>query len=200
MTIEQYMDELKIEKKDHNIIFEYPIPDELKRFLKKYEDTELPFGEIFDYGTIKKMSQRPPFNNEWFVFGKDKYFSYWVCKVDATKEEKVYTTWDHEMDECVGEAVCSDLLEFLTSCELDYDDFEDTVTTYTAILYNKASLSTLALINNILGLQISPKELLEKSKRCPNILGTVSHKTMKKAEDETYRFIKQYVKFNKRDW
>ncbi len=46
MTIEQYMDELKIEKKDHNIIFEYPIPEELKRFLKKYEDTELPFGEI----------------------------------------------------------------------------------------------------------------------------------------------------------
>ena len=49
------MDELNIEKKDHTINFEYIIPEELKRFLKKYEDTGLPFGEIFDYNTIIKM-------------------------------------------------------------------------------------------------------------------------------------------------
>ena len=48
MTIEQYMDELKIEKKDHNIIF----------------------------------------NNEWFLLGKDKYFSYWVYTGDETKGDK----------------------------------------------------------------------------------------------------------------
>ena len=193
------MDELNIEKKDHTINFEYIIPEELKRFLKKYEDTGLPFGEIFDYNTIIKMSQYPPFNNEWLVFGRDKYFSYWVCKLNAQKGENVYTTWDHEMEETVDKATYSSLVEFLSDCEKDYDDFEDAATTYTVVIYNKVSLSTLMLIKNILELQISSKELLEKAKNYPSILGVVSHKSMKKADDKTYEFIKKYVRFNRCD-
>ena len=199
MTLEQYMTKLNVRKNKHNINWGYAIPEELRYFLNKYENIELPFGIIFDFDTMQEISQKPPFNNEWLVFGRDKYFSFWLCKVNAKKGENIYTAWDHEKEGTVGEAAYSSLIEFLSDCEKDYDDFEDTVTTYTAILYNKVSLSTLVLIKNILGLQISSKDLLDKSKRCPSILGTVSHKSMKKADDKTYEFIKKYVLFNKCD-
>ena len=76
MTLEQYMTKLNVRKNKHNINWGYAIPEELRCFLNKYENIELPFGIIFDFDTMQEISQKPPFNNEWLVFGRDKYFSF----------------------------------------------------------------------------------------------------------------------------
>lgn len=199
MNLEAYMNKFHIDKQQHIIKSKEKLPAELKQLLEQYEGAELPFGEIFDYKTMQEMSQKPPFNNEWLIFGRDNFFSFWVCKANGQPGEDIYTTWDHEMEATIGEPAYSSLAEFLADCENEYDDYEDSDATYTVILYKKASLSTLMLIKNILSLPLSSKDLLAKSKLCPCILGIVSHKDVKKAEDKTFGFLKQYVRFSQRD-
>ncbi|MCI9079097.1 MAG: hypothetical protein HFH68_09290 [Lachnospiraceae bacterium] len=39
----------------------------------------MPYGNIYDIDSAMEISERAPFFPNWFVFGKDNYFSYWLC-------------------------------------------------------------------------------------------------------------------------
>lgn len=189
MTLESYMDKFHMIKEERNIQFILDIPDELKNFISQYEGAELPFGYIFDYKTMQELSQEQPFDNRWLAFGKDNYFSYWCCKIGSELGEAVYTTWDHEAGADIDKPVYNSLVDFLCACEEEYDEFEDTVSEYEAILYHSCNLKTLMQIKNELGLNITSKNMLEKSKHCPSVLGLVSHKKAKYASEETKKYI-----------
>lgn len=40
----------------------------------EYGGVKLPFGEIFDYDTMIKVSKDSPFTDKWLAFGKDNLF------------------------------------------------------------------------------------------------------------------------------
>ena len=81
----------------------------------------LPFGEIYPIEIAIKQSERNPFKPNWFVFGKDKYFSFWLCSYSANEEGLSFTYWDHESGNEIDEAVWSDVISFLKEMEEEYE-------------------------------------------------------------------------------
>ena len=73
----------------------------------------LPFGEIFTIEEALKQSERKPFAPDWFVFGKDRYFSYWLCSYKADEEGLSFTYWDHDSGNEIDGAVWSDIVSLL---------------------------------------------------------------------------------------
>lgn len=157
----------------------------------------MPFGEIFDYNTMMKLSKEPPFVGEWLAFGKDKLFCFWVCKTNCT-EGNFYTTWDHEMEKEIGEPVFDNIVDFFYECEEEWTDFDNLDSKYDVVLVKSGKgLSVLGRIKKDLNLNISSKDLLIRSKKLPCSLGTISYEIVKKSKEPKYNYLKEYVKFNK---
>lgn len=96
-------------------------PKALQPVYKKISKLVLPSGEIFTIDTALKISEQAPFNPNWFVFGKDTYFSFWLCLYEPDENGLSFTYWDHESRNKIDEAVYPDLISFLQEIE---DDFE----------------------------------------------------------------------------
>lgn len=197
MLLDDYMRSYGIKKRNNCVHFDDCMPDELKKIYTEYGGVELPFGEIFDYNTMMKLSKEPPFVGEWLAFGKDKLFCFWVCKTNCT-EGKIYTTWDHEMEKEIGEPVFDNIVDFFYECEEEWTDFDNLDSKYDVVLVKSGKgLSVLGRIKKDLNLNISSKDLLIRSKKLPCSLGTVSYETVKKSKESKYNYLKEYVKFNK---
>lgn len=197
MTLDNYMKQMNVEK-HRNIICEYNVPEDMKKMIEEYEGAVLPFGEIFDYETMKKKSQEEPFNNKWLVFGKDGSFSFWVCKINCTSGDIAYTTWDHEAEKTVGEPAFDNIVDFLNDCAKEWDEFDNLDVLYNVILqsYNN-KLSLLLNIKKDLNLNLTSKELLIKTKTLPNIIGKVPYNIVKKLEGGQYEYLKEYIRFER---
>ena len=62
------------------------IPIALKDFYKDISEAELPFGRIFKPSIAWEQSKNNPFSPDWFVFGQDNYFSFWLCSYSPDEE------------------------------------------------------------------------------------------------------------------
>lgn len=94
-------------------------PEALRALYDVIGSAELPFGTIYDLDTAIKVSERAPFFPDWFVFGEDHYFSYWLCYKGENEEGFYFTYWDHESGLDIGPPVWEDLLTFLQEAEED---------------------------------------------------------------------------------
>jgi len=93
------------------------IPTALKDLYKDILEVELPFGRIFAPGTAWEQSKNRPFSPDWFVFGRDNYFSFWLCSYLPDEEGLSFTYWDHESGSEIDGAVWPDLQSFLQDLE-----------------------------------------------------------------------------------
>lgn len=84
---------------------------------------KLPFGEIYSIEEALKQSERSPFKPNWFVFGRDKYFSFWLCSFIEDEEGLSFTYWDHESGNEIDGAVWSDIVSFLEEIQSNYEDY-----------------------------------------------------------------------------
>ena len=96
------------------------IPIALKDFYKDISEAELPFGRIFKPSIAWEQSKNNPFSPDWFVFGQDSYFSFWLCSYSPDEEGLSFTYWDHESGNKIDGAVWPDLQSFLQDLEEEY--------------------------------------------------------------------------------
>lgn len=102
------------------------IPIQLEEFYKNYGGMQFPFGRIYSIEKAIEMSKRAPFKyGEWFCFGQDDFFSFWLCKKGMKKNEMVFSIWDHECRDDIEEACFGELCEFLEYLSDEYDNSEE---------------------------------------------------------------------------
>ena len=97
------------------------VPAVMHSFYKTILKAELPFGRIFPLETALKESKS--FSN-WFLFGQDNYFSFWLCSYSPDAEGLSFTSWNHE-DHTEIEAADEDILSFLQYELEDYQQNEE---------------------------------------------------------------------------
>ena len=84
---------------------------------------DLPYGRIYDLDLAITNSNRAPFSPDWFVFGQDNYFSFWLCYKRNNNCGHYFTYWDHESGLEIEAPIWDDLLSFLK--EMDEESKED---------------------------------------------------------------------------
>lgn len=96
------------------------IPVVMHDFYKTISKAELPFGRIFSLETALKESEACP---NWFLFGQDNYFSFWLCSYSPDAEGLSFTSWDHESHTEI-EAADADILSFL---QYELEDYQENI-------------------------------------------------------------------------
>lgn len=128
-AIQEYFEALK-NKYETDVILTKPesntkkldrIPTALQPLYKFTSRVKLPFGEIFDIEEALEQSERSPFKPDWFAFGRDKYFSFWLCSFIADEEGLSFTYWDHEAGNEIDGAVWEDIVSFLNEMEKEHN-------------------------------------------------------------------------------
>lgn len=104
---------------------EKEVPQMLCKFYERIKSVDLPYGNIYDIDLAIEISKRAPFFPNWFVFGKDNYFSYWLCFKGNNGDGCYFTCWDHESGLDIDEPAWEDLLSFLKAMEEDSNEYED---------------------------------------------------------------------------
>lgn len=105
--------------KDISLVHRAEVPEVMYDFYKTFGSVNLPYGTIYNLDSALMYSQRAPFYPNWFVFGHDNYFSFWLCFKGQDSNGYYFTCWDHEAGVEIDEPVCKDLLEFLKEMEED---------------------------------------------------------------------------------
>jgi hypothetical protein len=127
MNLSEFLEEMKAKYGDSIVVklndgenaIPASLPKPLQKLYKIYNSIELPFGEIYPLQVTLKEDE--PFKSEgWLCFGFDGYFTYWLCKKELDDTGEAFTAWDHETDDEI-EATHSDLVEFLTDIETEYE-------------------------------------------------------------------------------
>ena len=98
------------------------VPFIMHDFYKVISKAELPFGIIFPLDMALEASEKEPFTHNWFVFGQDNYFSFWLCSYSPDSEGLSFTAWDHEGGSEIGEAADEDIISFLKYEEEEYEE------------------------------------------------------------------------------
>lgn len=111
----KYFDEVNAQYVIHNqtALKNEEIPAAMREFYQTFECVDLPYGRIYDVDTACRQSQRAPFSPDWFVFGQDNYFCFWLCRRGETDDGLYFTYWDHESGTGIEEPVWADLFSFL---------------------------------------------------------------------------------------
>lgn len=65
------------------------------------------------------------FKPNWFVFGQDKYFSFWICLYAPDLEGLSFTSWDHNLESEIDEPVYKDRVSFLKDEEQEYKSLKE---------------------------------------------------------------------------
>lgn len=133
--IKQYF--MELEKKYHcNITYCFSeisdkqlkkVPVVLHDFYRTIAKAELPFGQIFTVEQAIKESENTPFPPNWFVFGQDNYFSFWLCRYNSDLDGLSFTSWDHESGNTIEieEATDKDIISFLEYEQEEYQEQEE---------------------------------------------------------------------------
>lgn len=99
------------------------IPKQLEEFYSQYGDMSFPYGKIYSIEKALEMSNRLPFTeDDWFCFGQDYYYSYWLCKRGVSMDDFAFTVWDHEMESYIEEPSFRSLKEVLDFLADEYDN------------------------------------------------------------------------------
>ncbi|MHC1748046.1 MAG: hypothetical protein AB9856_06600 [Cellulosilyticaceae bacterium] len=122
---EKYGDTVKLNDARLKEIELDKVPKELQNLYKLVSQANLPFGKIFSVERAIKESENEPFKSKWFVFGKDNYFSFWLCSYEKDKEGLSFTSWDHESGSEIGEAADEDIVSFLEYEEEEYGEYKE---------------------------------------------------------------------------
>ena len=117
---EKYGNEVRLAAPDSNEAILERIPAALGNLYRYTSKVNLPFGEIYPVEKAVRQSEKNPFSPDWCVFGKDKYFSFWLCSYSPNEEGSSFTYWDHESGNEIEEALWSDLVSFLTEMDDEY--------------------------------------------------------------------------------
>lgn len=107
--------------KQKGIIDEEKIPEVLQKFYSNIKSVELEYGNIWNYNKALEISKAEPFYPNWFVFGKDNYFNFWLCSKINYENNCYFTYWDHESGLEIEEPIWKDLLSFLQAMEKEYN-------------------------------------------------------------------------------
>lgn len=140
MNFEQYLNELKSAYKEEVITIPSQsketelakVPEALWECYQLIDRATLPFGRIYSIEQAVKESEHLPFlglssGGEWFVFGQDNFFSFWLCKYQKDQSGYSFTAWDHESGTGIGEAADEDIVTFLKE---EQEDFEEAKRSY----------------------------------------------------------------------
>lgn len=98
------------------------IPKVLWEFYAYSNGIQLPFGIIYTKNVALEKSQRSPFLSDWFVFGFDGYFTFWLCRFDPDLESLSITTWDHESGNIIEDAIWKNLEEFIVEIHEEWEE------------------------------------------------------------------------------
>lgn len=129
-------------------------------FFDNFDELKTPFGEIFSIEKIIEMSDREPFKSENYIcFGKDNYFSYWICKKDVKEGEDCFSIWDHETSFDEVEPCFSELTELLEFAENEYNDSEEDICDVIIKSSDSQSLSELMKIKKLFSSSLSIGEI-----------------------------------------
>ena len=118
-----YKDEVKLVETNIKTDNLDKVPKVLHSLYESISKAKLPFGEIFTIDEAIKKSRNKPFNPDWFVFGKDNYFSFWLCSFNKDEEGLSFTYWDHESGEDIDGAICEDIVSFLKEVQEEYEEY-----------------------------------------------------------------------------
>lgn len=103
------------------ILKNFPSTFQMRGFYNTFQSADLPYGRIYDLDTALRQSEKSPFSPDWFVFGQDNYFSFWLCTKGKADEGLYFTYWDHESGLEIEEPAWEDLLTFLKEVEEDIE-------------------------------------------------------------------------------
>lgn len=118
MSIDVFLSDLKKKYPDsvsmNKSLFVVPsdLPEPLKGIYALANGLDLPFGYVLPIERAVEESKNSPFSPDWFVFGKDHYFSFWLCAYKPDEDGAWITTWDHESRNEIDGAVWKTLEEF----------------------------------------------------------------------------------------
>ena len=92
---------------------------------KKYRSrcgADFPFGHIFPpEEALNDPVSKQAFGDEWFQFGCDEYFTFWLCRFEPDGEGMWFDAWDHD-SETDPEPAFADLRSFLEFLAKEYED------------------------------------------------------------------------------
>ncbi len=95
------------------------MPHPLRELYDFCDGASLPFGDIYPHSAAVAQSKRVPFRPDWFVFGRDRYFNFWLCAF-AEDDALWITAWDHEAGVEIDGAVWATPEEFLIETLEEY--------------------------------------------------------------------------------
>ena len=98
------------------------IPEPLREFYSAYDSADFPFGHIFPpEEALDDPVAKQAFGDEWFQFGCDEYFTFWLCRFEPDGEGLWFDPWDHD-SETDPEPAFADLPSFLRFLAEEFED------------------------------------------------------------------------------
>lgn len=98
------------------------IPEPLREFYMLCGGADFPFGHIFPpEEALNDPLSKQAFGDEWFQFGCDEYFTFWLCRFEPDGEGMWFDAWDHD-SETDPEPAFADLRSFLEFLAKEYED------------------------------------------------------------------------------
>lgn len=98
------------------------LPEPLREFYMLYDSADFPFGHIFPpEEALNDPVAKQAFGDEWFQFGCDEYFTFWLCRFRPDGEGLWFDPWDHD-SETEPEPAFADLPSFLRFVAGEYED------------------------------------------------------------------------------
>lgn len=103
--------------KEPSLVEDEDVPEVIRDFYKTFQYAELPYGRIYDLECAINTSKKAPFYPDWFVFGQDNFFCFWLCWKGESEDGCYFTYWDHESGIPIEEPAWEDMQSFLEEIE-----------------------------------------------------------------------------------
>lgn len=118
-----YGDEIVYENSHYDEKTLQQIPEVLRPLYREVSKLSMPFGEIDCLETALKNSKAEPFLSEqWFCFGSDDYFSFWLCRYTPDEDGFSITYWDHDSGSEIDDAIYMNIIDFLEDMRNEYEE------------------------------------------------------------------------------
>lgn len=123
------------------------LPERLAPLYQVCNGVQLPIGQIWSVDQILAHPPAAPITPDWVAFGRDRYFSYWLCHRVGVGQLH-FTAWDHEsrintINPCYPSLV-SMLRAILSDRMANYASVHDEATILITSLPDSVEISDLA--------------------------------------------------------